>query len=66
MLMRIFRTGGLVKFLAILLKIVSYSLLSSFKNEGCLLPYSLFDSVATIPAIIFEMLWVCCMEAKVI
>jgi len=52
-------------------KAINYALFSSFKNEGfvMIITFSLFGYSAAIPAIIaliFEMLWICCMEAKII
>lgn len=75
MAVRTFGTGSLVKLFGKKIgvakeELISYSLLSSFKNEGLVMLIALsFSPEATIPAIIaliFELLWVCCMEAKVI
>ncbi len=75
MAVRTFGTGSLVKLLGRKIgvaeeELISYSLLSSFKNEGLVMLIALsFSPEAAIPAIIaliFELLWVCCMEAKVI
>lgn len=74
MAIRTFGTGGLIKFLGRKSvdkrSLISYSLLASFKNEGLvmLIAYSISPQAAipAIIALIFELLWVCCMEAKVI
>ncbi|MEM2388239.1 MAG: hypothetical protein QXW78_03860, partial [Candidatus Thermoplasmatota archaeon] len=73
---RTFGTGGIVKIFGKKFgidnkKIVNYALFSSFKNEGLvmLLSSSLFGYTAAIPAVvalIFEMIWICCMEARVV
>ncbi|MEM1513738.1 MAG: hypothetical protein QW762_03915 [Candidatus Thermoplasmatota archaeon] len=76
MAIRTFGTGGIVKIFGKKFgidnkKIVNYALFSSFKNEGLvmLLSSSLFGYTAAIPAVvalIFEMIWICCMEARVV
>lgn len=73
---RTFGSGGIVKFIGKKLKveenkIIPYSLLASFKNDGLamILASSLFSSRAAFPAllaIVFEMLWMCCLEAKIV
>jgi len=52
-------------------KIVNYTLFSSFKNEGLvmIIASSLFSYETALPAVIaliFEMIWICCMESKII
>ena len=72
------RTFGIAKIVRIISKkfgienrrSINYALFSSFKNEGLtmLIASSLFGYEAAIPsivALIFEMLLVCCMEAKI-
>jgi len=50
---------------------INYALFASFKNEGLvmLIAASLFSYETALPAVIaliFEMLWICCMETKII
>ncbi|MBC7081392.1 MAG: hypothetical protein H5T44_04025 [Thermoplasmatales archaeon] len=76
MAIRTFGTGGIVKMLGKRFgvdnrKIVNYALFSSFKNEGLvmLIASSLFGYYASIPAVIaliFEMIWICCLEARIV
>ena len=52
-------------------KIINYTLFSSFKNEGLvmIIASSLFSYETALPAVIaliFEMIWICCMESKII
>ncbi|HEB37333.1 MAG TPA: hypothetical protein ENI14_01550 [Thermoplasmatales archaeon] len=80
LLIRTFGTGLMVRWIGRKRKlpedkIIPFSLFASFKNEGMaiLLCISLFPSdiayVAAVPAviaIIWEMIWACCLEAKII
>ncbi|KAA0012350.1 MAG: hypothetical protein FE041_03550 [Thermoplasmata archaeon] len=75
MTLRTFGIGSISKMVAEKIgsaeKAINYALFSSFKNEGfvMIIAFSLFGYSAAIPAIIaliFEMLWICCMEAKII
>jgi len=80
LLIRTFGTGLMVRWIGRRRKlsedkIIPFSLFASFKNEGMaiLLCISLFPSdiayVAAVPAviaIIWEMIWACCLEAKII
>ncbi len=73
---RTFGSGSIVKFIGKKLKvresrIISYSLFASFKNDGLamILASSLFSARAAFPAllaIVFEMMWMCCLEAKIV
>jgi hypothetical protein len=52
-------------------KAVNYALFASLKNEGLvmIIAASLFSYETALPAVIaliFEMLWICCMETKII
>lgn len=76
MAIRTFGTAKIVRIISKKFRIedrrsINYALFSSFKNEGLtmLIASSLFGYEAAIPsiiALIFEMLLVCCMEAKII
>jgi predicted Na+-dependent transporter len=76
MAIRTFGTGGIVKIIGKKFgvdekNLINYALFSSFKNEGLvmLLASSLFGYYASIPAVvalIFEVIWICCMETKIV
>jgi len=73
---RTFGSGSIVRLIGKKLKlkenkIIPYSLFASFKNDGLamILASSLFSSRAAFPAllaIVFEMLWMCCLEARIV
>ncbi|HEC88516.1 MAG TPA: hypothetical protein ENI52_04275 [Thermoplasmata archaeon] len=75
MFIRTFVTSAVIKTISTKIwgkeRAVSHALFSSFKNEGLIMiiASSLFSYSTALPAIIaliFEMLLICCMEAKMI